>query len=105
MYSCFISALPLWTSRDCSSVSINVLSCAETTGVLVSEPSKSQGKLYQQEEMYNTEGGQFKAKKKKVAEIVLQSLKNELGANCFDTKKGRQLASGNSNRGCANRWR
>ena len=57
MYSCFISDLPLWTSRGCSSVSINVLSCAETTGVLHSEVSQPQGKsLRQPEEMYNAEG-------------------------------------------------
>jgi hypothetical protein len=74
-------------------VSTNVLSGAETTGVLVVELSESQGKsLYKADELYNTEGGQFKAKKKEITKIVLESINKNLGANCFNTQKGRQLA-------------
>lgn len=74
-------------------MSTNVLSGAETTGVLVVELSESQGKsLYKSDELYNTEGGQFKARKKELTEIVLESINENLGANCFDTQKGRQLA-------------
>lgn len=93
MYSCFISDLPLWILRGCSTGSVNVLSCEKTTGVVESELSESQGKsLYRPEEKYNTEGGQFKSRKKEVSDKVLELIMNELGTNCFETQKGRQLA-------------